>query len=281
MIEKLTTTQTNILLSLAKYKFLTTSQMVRLGIATQRSNIATSLSKLKAMHKPFIEQMNFGFFPGKGRVENFYYLKPKAKKALIEEMDIEEEKINTPIGTSTMFSSDYFHRKYTIDCHIAIEMSAKENGCEVLFFDRYFDKIGSNRKGGLSRAKTKIDLENGRYLIADGIFMLQTPKQKELYCLEMYNGKDTGRTYKQLKQYIEALVLGSPSIKYNFDRGNRILCVFEHESIMQAVMERLRSDSDFTNMKDYFLFKEYVKMVENINIWENWSNFENENKNLY
>jgi hypothetical protein len=263
MIERLPPTQTKILLGLAKYKFLTTSQMIQLGVATKRSNLTPHLQKLRNGTRPFIGRMEFGTHPKEGRLEDFYYLKTKAKNALMEELQMDEKDIHIPLGTSTLFSNDYFHRKYTLDCHIAIEQVAGKRNCEVLLFERYFDKIGSNRKGGTLRAKTRIDIGKENHLIADGVFILKTPKQEELYCLEMYNGKDTKRVHKQLRQYVQALALGSPSIKYDHKtedgsryRGCRVLSIFEYESCMKAVIERLEKDQAFANMKELFLFQE-------------------------
>ena len=98
--------------------------------------------------------------------------------------------------------------------------------------------------------------------------MLKTQKQKELYCLEMYNGRDTKRVLKQLRQYLQALTLGSPSIKYNFKRGNRVLCVFEFPSIMKSVLGHLEKEQAYQNMKPYFLFKSLEEIEHNF--FENW-----------
>jgi len=271
MIERLPPTQTKILLELARYKFLTTSQMIRLGVATKRSNLSPHLKRLREGGRPYIARIEFGTHPREGRLEDFYYLKRKAKKALIEDLQIPENKIQLPIGTSTLFYNDYFHRKFTIDCQIATYQAAEEKGWEVVFFERYFDKTGSNRRGDTSRAKTRIDMNDGNYLIADGVFMLQTEVEKELYCLEMYNGKDTKRVHNQLRQYVQALAGGSPSIKYDHKsadgsryRGCRVLSVFEYESCMDAVIERVEKDSLFTNMREVFLFEKLMNLENNL-----------------
>lgn len=264
MIQRLPPTQSKVLLNLAQYKFLTTSQMIRLGVATKRSNLSPHLRRLRDGSRPFIARMEFGTHPKQGRLEDFYYLKPKAKKALIEELQMRPEEIKMPIGTSTLFNNDYFHRKYTIDCEIRTYQTAAQNGNEVVFFERYFDHTGSNRKkGSASRAKTKIDIDKDNYLIADGVFMLEMPDgERELYSLEMYNGKDTKRVHKQLRQYVQALALGSPSIRYNHKtadgsryKGSRVLAVFEHESCMRAVQERVANDVAFANMGELFVFE--------------------------
>lgn len=268
MIQRMPPTQTDMLLALARYKFLTTSQMILLGISKHRSNISKHLKELREGKRPFVGRMEFGTHPKQGRLEDFYYLTPRAKKSLMDGLQMQADEIQLPIGTSTLFNNDYFHRKFTIDCQIATYQMAEQKGWEVLFFERYFDKTGSNRKGGTSRAKTKIDMDDGHYLIADGVFMIEKEEigDRDLYCFEMYNGKDTKRVHKQLRQYVQAFANGSPSIKYNHRtpdgsryKGSRVLCVFEHASCMEAVVQRIETDPLFAHMRELFLFEELGK----------------------
>lgn len=125
---------------------------------------------------------------------------------LLEYTDLEEEEILIPKGRATYFSQDYFHRKYTIDTQIAIHQEAKKQGMEVSFFVRYFDKVGSARKGGLT-SLAKINIDSKNFIIPDGIFMIDRGGEQYLYCLEIYNGKDTKRVVNQLKKHIRALEL--------------------------------------------------------------------------
>ncbi len=285
MIKRLAPTQAKILLNLAQYKFLTTSQMITLGVATQRSNLAPHLRSLKDGLRPFIDCKEFGFHPQKGRLENFYFLKRRGKQALIDGLQLHEEEILLPIGTSTIFTNDYFHRKFTLDCHIAVQTQSEAKDCELIFFERYFDKLGSNRSGGTSRAKTRINMNEERYLIADGVFMLQTTKQKELYCLEVCNGRDSKRIHKQTSQYIHALVSGSPSIKYNHTnsegqyRGFRVLNVFEHKSCMDAVIERISKDIAFANLGKFFYFNTMDAIKKTF--FDDWKGIDRGQKKLF
>lgn len=279
MIERITGVQTKILQGLARYKFLTTSQMIALEIAKDRGNLHKDLVRLRDTKKPLIAQKVFGTMSKIGKIENIHYLTKRGAEVLETELNFDPQNIKYPIGTSTLFQQDYFHRKSTIDCQIAIDMQCLKNGLEILFYERYFDKGGENRTTGTLQAKTRIEIENKKFLIADSAFMLQTPIQKELYCLEMYNGKDTQRTFGQLQQYVEALKLGSPSIKYSFNRGNRILCVFEFESMMKATIQRVNQDGYFTHTRKFFLFKTLEQMKENALM--NWLNTNNQSVCMY
>ena len=80
--------------------------------------------------------------------------------------------IKYPRGNYVYFTQDYFHRKYTIDCHIACNLAALQHGYQVTRFDRYIDMVGGNRGKRKLQAKTKIALNND-YIIADATLLLQ------------------------------------------------------------------------------------------------------------
>ena len=116
---RITMIQGNVLEALARYKFLTMSQMLKLDIGTtQYQYLAMQTKSLRDRGRPLIGCHNFHIpQPRKGRVESMYYLRPKGREALVFELDIPEEKIKMPIGKSVAYK-DYLHRKYTIDYQI-------------------------------------------------------------------------------------------------------------------------------------------------------------------
>jgi hypothetical protein len=252
-MESLSATQTKILLSLGRYKFLTISQMVRLEVATQRSNITANLSKLKQGKYTLVGQINFPFIPHHGRCENMYYLKPRAKELLRDELFINETTIKVPLGSSVAFTSDYWHRKYTIDSFIALDLEAKDKQETILWFDYYFDKLDKASSG--TNAKNKIDLGNGSYIVPDGVFVKQTADKQELWLLELFNDSEANRPYETLVKHREALILGSPSEKYHFTIANKVLCIFMNENVYKKVKERFEKDERFENFKEYFDIK--------------------------
>lgn len=259
----LTVSQTNILQSLATYKFLKSSQMVRLEVMTHEKNINTQIRFLRGLSKPLMDSENFGSIPKIGRLESIHFLTKKGKQLLIEELGFDPEDIRLPTNSNSLFYQDYFHRKYTIDCHITVNNWAKKNGIEVLFFDRYFDKVGNNRINKNMRAKTRISLKDKHYLIADGIFMILLPDAaQELYCLEMYDGKDTLRTLKQLKKHVEAIEVGSVSEQYGLPYAHRVLCIFEQEGLQKAVIKRTNQEREFTHVKEFFLTKTLQNVLD-------------------
>ncbi|MCT4664245.1 MAG: hypothetical protein N4A45_03300 [Flavobacteriales bacterium] len=255
-MQSLSPTKTNILIALAKFKFLTISQMVQLKVATQRTNINTNLTKLKNGRGALIGEIPFPFVPNHGRAETLYFLKPKAKELLVEEYILEEDKIKVPKGSTTVFTRDYFHRKYTIGCIINQYLQLQKEGGSLLWFDYYFDKLVKSQNG--TRAKNKVNLKNGNYMIPDAIFMTETAKgEKRLWLFEMFCDKGIKRPYETLLKHREALIEGSASIKYNFDKANRVLCVFEHESVLKSVKEKFEQDEDFEGFRVYFVFENW------------------------
>lgn len=252
-METLSATKTKILLSLARYKFLTISQMLKLEIATQRSNITSNLSKLKEGRHPLIGQINFPFIPHHGRCENMYYLKPRAKEILIDELFLDEKGIKVPLGASVAFTSDYWHRKYTIDSFIQLDLEAKANGEEILFFDYYFDKLDKSTNG--TNAKNKIELSNGNYIIPDGVFVKQKADKQELWLFELFNDLEATRPYETILKHREALMLGTPSEKYGFTKANKVLCIFTNENVYKRVNEKFLKDKGMENFfNNYKIF---------------------------
>jgi len=71
------------------------------------------------------------------------------------------------------------------------------------------------------------------------------------------------RIEAQMKAYVEAIKIGSPSIKYDVDVSNRVLNIFKHESVMKCLIERMQQDVYFRNMQEHFLFITLKEFNEN------------------
>ena len=267
---------------LATYKFLTTSQFLRLGIVKYRPNLVNLLKDLRDRQKPFIARIKFPVHAKFGRIEDVYYLTRHGVKFLTEHLNWNIEDIKHPKQQNSFFFRDYFHRLWTIDFHIEFRLWTENKGYEILFFDYYFDKIGANRtKRNLPRleALTKITYNNGKdHIFADAISMFKTPERKYLFCLEVYTGKDTKRIINQLEKYTLALAEGQPSLKYNFNRGARIYIILEHKSNLEAVLNRMRENDIFEEFEDYFLFKTIDDLKENF--YNKWKTFKNRTLNF-
>lgn len=274
MIDILTDKQIKVLQALATYKFLTISQFKQLCIDKHDSNLRTALKPLLERKRKLIDRIMFSIYPKSSdlskrtRLEYMYYLKPMGKRVLLENQIITAtDTIRMPIGNGSMAYRDYDHRKSTINCHIALNQSAAGNSMEVLFFDTYFDKIGNNRRDGNLRAKTRIDVDAQQYLIPDAVFKLKSPQQEHLYCYEMQNGKDTKYIIKKLDDYAEALAKGSPNIRYQYQRGVRVLIVCEHDSLLEAAINRMNTEAKFQHFQKHFLFKPLAEIDDFLHGW--------------
>lgn len=116
-------------------------------------------------------------------------------------------------------------------------------------------------------------------MIADGIAMLQTPKRKELYAIEVFNGNNTSRVHASLLQHLKALSVGQPSKTFKLNYGSRVLCIFETENNMSSVMKKLQEDSRFKKSKPYFLFQTLEEVK--VNVFEEWWLFNGEKVRLF
>ncbi|MGZ9053078.1 MAG: hypothetical protein ACXW3N_13020, partial [Rhodoplanes sp.] len=165
----------------------------------------------------------------------------------------EPEAIFYPRGD--MFAlADVPHRRLTIDFRIELDRFAAAHGCAVEFYHQYFRTTGANRgeaADGRLRRLTRIDFPpplaarlRKPFFMPDGVFALRTPAKRVLFLLEAYRGIDTGRVMRQLDWHVVALGEGLPSLQYGFQTAHKVLLVFEGESALAAVLQRLLTRTD-------------------------------------
>ena len=150
----LSPSQESVLLSLARYKFLTTGQMLRLGIMTDRANLNKQISELRYWKNPLVGSATFGVNPKIGKLESIHHLTSHGA-ALIGERLSPTIPVRFPKANTVFFGQDYFHRIHTINTHILIQERALNNDVELLFFLVYFDKLSTGKSKGF-RAETYI-----------------------------------------------------------------------------------------------------------------------------
>lgn len=184
-----------------------------------------------------------------------------------------------PIGSVLPTYNDYKHRKHTIDIGIYLYQFAEKEGLEVEFFDTYFDTTGNNRTDKNLQHKNKIHLDSLNFIIPDGVFVLKGEARRRLFLLEVYNGKGTKRVLSQMEKHAYAIGKGSPSQKYAFDKGHRVLSVFEFDSIKTATIIRMQQENLFAELKDHFLFKS-LETLNPDTFYSDWQNMGGEHVNL-
>lgn len=274
MYERITDKQILVLLSLAKYKFLTYTQMKRLGIDKHSSNLSNLLASLRDRTSPFVRKI-----PHRFGIEAKHYLTSKGKDVLLELDYLSEEKILFPKGVITTDTQDQKHRTSTVDIQIELDYAARQNETKVLFCDRYFDMTGNNRVAKNLKSKTAIVYEGRKTLKADMTFMLKTTTQRELYLLELENGHDAEKAIPKCDNHRKAILLGSANELYDFKSGYRTLWIFEHRSTMESVLEKLKTRKDFKGVQEYFLFKPLEEIGEGF--FRGWTNLAGKERKMY
>lgn len=280
-----TFSQHRVLEALAKYKYLTVSQMVTLGIATRRNNLNTVMKPLKEGKHATIgykDHMASTLKEGRlqyHRLEYVYYLTSYGKKYLLEDHERDEDSILIPSSTQNVYKSDYHHRKFVIDCQIAFDLASDNDQKSILRFDRYFDKVSSGKK---LYAKTRVELGEIA-LIPDAVFIQNREEQRNLLCLEVERGTNSKKLLDKLLVYAQLMAEGVISMAYNHKKDNRVLIVVEEESLLLNTIERIKQHEDFetffaTFVEHHFLFNTLAGVLSG-NPFIGWKNGRGEQYN--
>lgn len=272
--------QTAILSSIAKYKYLTVNHFKALKIGSSDRLIRDNLKILR--DRKLTEKMSFGTIPIKGRFQDLHFLTERGAKMLIESLDLEPEEVKHPSRASTFFKNDYLHRVSTIDLMISFNQWAEKNGYIVDLFDTYFDKVGSQRATETGvQSKTRFDLPNGKNISPDAVIKYEAKGKNYLFCLEVYNGKDTKRVIEQIRKLTYATFEGIPSKKYNHNKTNRNLILFEFEDYKNYAIDRIKKDpylSQFEGLEKVLFFSSIE--AQKLDFGANWTDLNGKIQNL-
>jgi len=214
-----------------------------------------------------------------GSLEYLYHLTTQGARAITESLRIPYEEIQVPTRNQIMIANDYFHRISTINTQMSFDNWIEKNEFNEVFFTTYFHKSTGSRRNpeqtGKFMSATCLEFENGSHSDPDVIFMYEKPNNgRFLYCLEVFNGHDTKRVIKQLKNLLSAVQQGLPTKKHNHNKDSRILSTFEHESNMQAVIKRLAEDITLPKGVEKYLFFNLAEKVHQ-NFGKNWIDLQN------
>jgi hypothetical protein len=272
--------QTAILSSIAKYKYLTVNHFKALKIGSSDRLIRDNLKILR--ERKLTEKMSFGTIPIKGRFQDLHFLTERGAKMLIESLDLEPEEVKHPSRASTFFKNDYLHRVSTIDLMISFNQWTEKNGYIVDLFDTYFDKVGSQRATETGvQSKTRFDLPNGKNISPDAVVKYEANGKNYLFCLEVYNGKDTKRVIDQIRKLTYATFEGIPSKKYDHNKTNRNLILFEFDDYKNYAIDRIKKDSylsQFEGLEKVFFFSSIE--AQKLDFGANWTDLNAKSQNL-
>ncbi len=255
---------------LAKYKYLTSSQFVKMGLYKKRGYLTNSLKVMIDMKKPLIAKHDFN--PISGKLESFYYLTKHGKKFLIDELEYTETKIKAPAGFTSVYLKDYFHRKFTIDFYIQFNQWLESNDGELIFLNYYFDKSGNNRNRDRSKyvtALNKIKLDKTNFFIPDINTIFSLDSKEYLFLFEQHNGKDAKRLFEQLYVHIMAISESVVQEKYNLQKPHKVVVVCEENSVKNSVIQRLKKTDGIKHYYNFFIFKTNSELEEDF--YNNWT----------
>ena len=261
--------ESDTLVSLAKYKFLCSSQFTQLGLYKNKGDVTNLLKPMTEQKKPLIGVIKFPTDPTIGKLEYIYYLTKFGEKAVLEDLDYPQEKIKK-IKSKPISTKDYFHRKSTIDFHIGLNQWLQNNNGEIKFLNYYFDKMGTFRdKDKTIREINRFYLNDNRSFIPDITVKFKVNNESYIFLFEQHNGKDVKRLADQLHVHLLAISQDIVSKKFKFDKSNRVAVVCEEKSVKDAVIQRLQNTDDFRNFYNYFIFKTNDELKKDF--FNNWT----------
>lgn len=276
----LTESQITAIELLATYKYLTSSQFVKMGLYKKRGYLTNALKALVGMKKPLLAKHDFN--PINGKLESFYYLTKYGKQFLIDELEYTNSQIKAPSGLSPIYLKDYYHRKLTIDFHVYFRAWLESNNGNVRFFNYYFDKLGNNRSDDKSKhvtATNKVILNKNTSFIPDVNTMFSVDDKEYLYLFEQHNGTDAKRLFKQLYVHINAIANGAVAKKYDIKKSHRVVVACEYESVKKSVIKRLQQEKGIEHYNNFFIFKTNAELEEDF--YHNWTKISGEQTTFF
>jgi hypothetical protein len=253
---------------LAKFKYLSTSQFIKLGLASSQPAVSRILqrffkakkekdeSEAKLIKSPLINKLTFPLDPKRGKLENLYCLNKRGATILSEYLDKDINEIEYIKGSS-FFAKDYAHRVTQIDYYIELYLNSIEQNFTIEFFHSYYDKQGANRSNTsqMLESRTKLYYADGSYYIPDAIYKTREiisdgSWQEFYYVLEIHKGKDTKRAIETIEKNIKALDEYSLQKKYDYQYAHKVIVVFDTQTARDAVFKR------FEKMDYYFEYFE-------------------------
>jgi len=237
----ITLVQERILKALARYKYLTASQIVDLGICnlTTARQYISALQKYKLTKKAIYSQpATINAKTVNIRLEGLNFLDIAGVKLLKDNFDLEN--IKYPQKYKLSFSNDYFHRIFMISSCIA--------------FDKWI--INTNQEGffliDFHNSETTVKITDTLTVKPDIIIDYNGTK-----CIvEVWAGIEKEYIVNQLSKFYKAVASKKINEHLKYDRGIRILNIFKDKPTLERVRQALKTDTYFdkANAKGLFMF---------------------------
>jgi len=254
-----------ILNQLYRYKFLCVSQFEILWIKASKKTIYKTLQSLR--ERNLIGTTRYKYNPEKWKLEDVHFLKPKWKEFVKEQYWYTDDQIRIQ-KQHKGFYEDYAHRKQTISCMIAMDQHCDNLSLPRFTYYQYFETDKRQNRKYRQKA-TKIEVSNW-HVIPDTVIVAMWPQYQLLFCLELHNGYRVKKIEQQLKRYAYILASGAAAETFKVTSNPYILVVFEKANTLRTTLERLKKDTFYTYLKQYYLFKTVDDFIKDpLNHWIN------------
>lgn len=265
LVERLTRTDQAILEHVACYRFLTSLQLLALGVTTDKGHLYGTLRSLVSRRPAFLGVLDFGVLVGHGRLPRLYFLTPQGA-SMLEDIRPDLGHIDTP-SRVRLFHNDYFHRIATVNTHIAVRQWTDKIGARIDYLHSYFDH--GVRKDGRAYARTRVMVDKTTALIPDIVFSLTAAdKITRLFAVEIYNDHTATRPEKQLLAYFVALQSAAIEKAFAYDKAVRILCLFEEPRVIISLRERFKVHPFATTFNKQLFLKSFAERAAFATSWQ-------------
>jgi hypothetical protein len=251
----ITEIQVKMLKALAKYKYLTVSQMVDLDISPSIDTIRKYCNVLKK--EELVKQTGYrGTIQEAGRNKNIRYegmiFLAKSGVDFLEGLGLEN--IKYPKNYKIAFANDYIHRSCMISTCIS--------------FDKYLQK---NELNGF----TKIDFHNAETTIEISPKLTVKPDiiigfNQNIFILEVWAGLEKEYILSQLQRLTKGLASKKISEFLEYDRLPRVVNIFRDVPTMERVKKELQAELFFESAvnKGLFYFATFENIKQDFSIWQ-------------
>lgn len=262
MSKPLSLTAQRVLEALALFRYCTARQMIAAGACKDYNHLIRSIiPELMGRRPALVECKDFGPLPGKGRLARLYSLASGGAEALADLHRRPVTEFPFPTG-GIQFTADYFHRVAYVDFCIALHRWTDAAGYGVLSALHYFDKTGSNRRGEGMAVQSRVDMADGRFIIPDGVFLIDVGEKRRAFAVEIHNETDTKRVVRQLEGHLLAIGNGAVSHKVGHDMAAYVFSVSTDRGLMERVRTRIAALPTFAHVHLLFCFNSLDTLKE-------------------
>lgn len=243
-----------LLSTLARFEYLTTEQVQRLGLSPSLHWIQTRVRKMEQTQRPLIGALDFGSVPTLGRLHRLIYLTHEGAAMIAEHTNISPRYPKN----ARLFAHDYKHRIHTIDTVIAAYKWAESNGGTMPLCLTYY---GQGRQGDKGRPLAASHVAWTREhepinIVPDAILKTALPSVERLYCLEITNGDKWQNDKGKIVAYIKAFEDKAFEKAFNYDYAPRVIFAYENTAPLLRLMDWARTAPKMKqeNYEKRFLF---------------------------